>query len=106
MLDRNFAVGLAFPIGYNYLPGYGLQQAWASGRLGVTEKKRDCSRKDCAVAQRTSLRWPTLSQERERKKKSACSVRNGGDSLRVESGCFLEFEFGGVAEGVEDAERG
>ena len=23
--------------------------------------------------------------------------------LQLESGCFLEFEFGGVAEGVEDA---
>ena len=39
------------------------------------------------------------------KKKSACSVRNGGGGSRSESGGFLEFEFGGVAEGVEDAEE-
>jgi hypothetical protein len=50
-----------------------------------------------------SLRRPTLSQERKRKKKSACSVRNDGGGVRFESGGFLEFEFGGVAEGVEDA---
>ncbi len=39
------------------------------------------------------------------KKKSACSVRNRGGGSRSESGGFLEFEFGGVAEGVEDAEE-
>ncbi len=45
-----------------------------------------------------SLRRPTFSQERKRKKKPGCSVRNDSGGLRVGLGGFLEFEFGGVAE--------
>jgi len=45
-----------------------------------------------------SLRRPTLSQERMRKKKSACFVRNDGGAFGIGSSGFLEFEFGGVGE--------
>src|SRR6266446_2492076 len=49
-----------------------------------------------------SLRGPTHSQERMRKKKSACSVRNDGGAFGIGSSGFLECDFGGVAEGEKE----
>jgi hypothetical protein len=63
-------------------------------KAGIGKQKLENGRKKKDF----SLRRPTLSQERKRKKKSACSVRNDGGGLRSGLGGFLEFEVGGVGE--------
>jgi len=72
----------------------------AALRSQVASRERARCRRRYRVEEKRdfSLRRPTHSQERMRKRKSACFVRNDGGAFGVESGGFLEFEFGGVAE--------